>query len=161
MEIHKVGLRRRSSVHLSERRAVRDQPALGEEGTAMIESTRAAAAPQIAQRSRVANRHLAHLGQQLEEQRRFRLEQIERLSAEAAMLARAGDEARWQINRALTMAAHWALGDINAALRRLDHDSYGICERCSQPISLERLEILPMSRLCMPCQRREDGGKAA
>ncbi len=115
----------------------------------------AAAAPLIARGSVVPQRHLPHLRQQLDEQRRFRLEQIEDLCAETAVLFLTGDEARWQINRALTMAAQWALGDINAALRKLDHDAYGSCERCSQPISLERLEILPMSRLCMPCQRRE------
>jgi RNA polymerase-binding transcription factor len=126
----------------------------------MRESTHAEA-PRIAQGSLVPEHQLAYLRRQLEEQRHFRLQQIEELYAEAAMLALAGDEARWQINRALTMAAHWALGDINAALRRLDHDSYGICERCSEPISVERLEILPMSRLCMPCQRNEDGGRAA
>jgi hypothetical protein len=30
--------------------------------------------------------------------------------------------------------------------------SYGICERCTEPIPWQRLEVLPMSRLCTPCQ---------
>jgi DnaK suppressor protein len=57
------------------------------------------------------------------------------------------------------MAAEWALGDINWALRRLDHGTYGTCERCTAPIPFERLSILPMARLCMPCQRREEAAK--
>jgi RNA polymerase-binding transcription factor DksA len=50
------------------------------------------------------------------------------------------------------MAAMAALADIDAALRRLDRGSYGMCERCKTAIPLARLEILPMSRYCMRCQ---------
>jgi RNA polymerase-binding transcription factor DksA len=44
------------------------------------------------------------------------------LASEAALTA---DEARRQVIRALTMAAEWALGDINWALQRLDRGTYG------------------------------------
>jgi DnaK suppressor protein len=58
------------------------------------------------------------------------------------------------------MAAEWALGDINWALHRLDCGTYGTCERCTAPVPFERLNILPMARLCMPCQRRSEAEMA-
>ncbi len=98
---------------------------------------------------------LPRLRLRLEDQRRFRLDQIDELAAKAAEAALIADEARWQVNRALTVAAEWALGDINTALSRLEHGTYGICERCTEPIQLERLTVLPMSRLCVACQYRD------
>ena len=72
----------------------------------------------------------------------------------------AGDDARLQVTRSLFMAAEAALQEINAALARLDHGTYGTCERCHQPIPIERLEVLPTSRSCTPCQARADIGRA-
>ena len=66
------------------------------------------------------------------------------------------DQNRLQVTRALTLAAEWALSEIDSALQRLDEGSYGICERCAEPIPWERLEVLPMSRLCTPCQYLAD-----
>jgi RNA polymerase-binding transcription factor DksA len=51
------------------------------------------------------------------------------------------------------------LDDIDAALQRLEEDSYGICQRCAEPIAWERLEVLPMSRLCTPCQYLAELGR--
>jgi RNA polymerase-binding transcription factor DksA len=62
------------------------------------------------------------------------------------------DEARREINRALTAAAELVLADITAALYRLEYGGYGACEDCASGIPLERLQVLPMVRLCMPCQ---------
>jgi RNA polymerase-binding transcription factor DksA len=104
----------------------------------------------------VPKAHLPRLHAELEQQQRFRLDQIDQLASEAAL---APDEARRQVIRALMMAAEWALGDINWALQRLDRGTYGTCERCTAPIPIERLHILPMARLCMPCQRRSEASK--
>jgi DnaK suppressor protein len=76
------------------------------------------------------------------------------LAAESARATMTGDEARRQVARALTVAAESALRDIQAALCRLDRGTYGFCERCAGPIPIDRLEILPMSRWCMPCHKR-------
>jgi RNA polymerase-binding transcription factor DksA len=62
------------------------------------------------------------------------------------------DQNRLEVTRVLTLAAESALEDIDAALQRLEEDSYGICQRCAEPIAWERLEVLPMSRLCTRCQ---------
>ena len=60
---------------------------------------------------------------------------------------------------ALCLLLGTALGDINWALQRLDRGTYGTCERCTAPVPIERLNILPMARLCMPCQRRSEASK--
>ncbi|HEX3200937.1 MAG TPA: TraR/DksA C4-type zinc finger protein, partial [Actinomycetes bacterium] len=46
------------------------------------------------------------------------------------------------------------LRDVEQALERMDAGSYGLCERCGQPIGDERLEALPAARLCMTCKRQ-------
>jgi RNA polymerase-binding transcription factor DksA len=40
----------------------------------------------------------------------------------------------------LQVAAESAVGEIEAALERLENGSYGICKRCTEPIPFERLE---------------------
>lgn len=47
------------------------------------------------------------------------------------------------------------LHDIVTAIARIDKGSYGSCERCEAPISPERLEALPRSRLCVACKQKE------
>ncbi|MGV9712747.1 TraR/DksA family transcriptional regulator [Gordonia sp. NPDC003424] len=46
------------------------------------------------------------------------------------------------------------LREIDAALDRLGHGAYGICETCGAPIDPERLEVLPAARLCVTCAMR-------
>jgi DnaK suppressor protein len=41
---------------------------------------------------------------------------------------------------------------IDHALQRVQQGTYGICERCREPIDPARLEIVPEATLCMPCQ---------
>lgn len=45
------------------------------------------------------------------------------------------------------------LGDIRAALRRLDKGTYGVCARCSKPIPAGRLELRPWAETCTDCAR--------
>jgi DnaK suppressor protein len=99
---------------------------------------------------------LSTFREELDQQRRFRSEQLEELALEAAEGVATADQNRLQVTHALTLAAEWALSEIDSALQRLDEGSYGICERCAEPIPWERLEVLPMSRLCTPCQYLAD-----
>jgi DnaK suppressor protein len=46
------------------------------------------------------------------------------------------------------------LREISDALRRIDHDNYGICMECEEPISAKRLEAVPWARYCVTCQER-------
>jgi RNA polymerase-binding transcription factor DksA len=96
----------------------------------------------------------------LDQQRRFRCEQLEELEVDAAEAMASADQNRLQVTRVLTLAAEAALSEIDAALQRLEVGSYGICDRCAEPIRWERLEVLPMSRLCTPCQYLAESGRS-
>lgn len=50
-----------------------------------------------------------------------------------------------------------SLRDVEDGLTRLDRGTFGRCEGCGKPIPAERLRALPRARLCVRCQRREDG----
>ena len=86
----------------------------------------------------------------LREQRRFRLEQLQELESRSADLD--PDAPMAEVIATLRNAARTALAEVDAALTRLDEGSYGRCVDCGRWIRAERLEILPMAALCMPCQ---------
>ena len=46
------------------------------------------------------------------------------------------------------------LREVSGALHRIDHDYYGICLECDEPISAKRLEAVPWARYCVTCQER-------
>ncbi|MFG2169180.1 TraR/DksA family transcriptional regulator [Micromonospora chersina] len=52
---------------------------------------------------------------------------------------------------ALLAGARQRIADVDDALRRVDAATYGVCERCGQPIGDERLAARPFARFCMPC----------
>lgn len=49
-----------------------------------------------------------------------------------------------------------AVVDIDAALRRLEEGTYGVCEKCDEHIEVPRLQALPFVRLCVKCQSEEE-----
>jgi RNA polymerase-binding transcription factor DksA len=108
-------------------------------------------------------RQLPAIRADLDKQRRFRTERLEELAVDAVDAAEAmatADQNRFEVTRVLTLAAEAALSEIDAALQRLEEGSYGICERCGAPIPWQRLEVLPMSRLCTPCQYLAESGRS-
>jgi RNA polymerase-binding transcription factor DksA len=42
-----------------------------------------------------------------------------------------------------------SLEEVDAALKRLEDGTYGICEVCGKPIGAARLEAMPAARLCI------------
>jgi RNA polymerase-binding protein DksA len=50
------------------------------------------------------------------------------------------------------------LADIDAALRRIDDGTYGICVNCGEQIPVQRLEAYPAASLCIDCKRDAEGG---
>jgi RNA polymerase-binding protein DksA len=44
------------------------------------------------------------------------------------------------------------LGQVEAALRRLDRGEYGDCADCGEPIGMQRLMVQPAAKRCAPCQ---------
>lgn len=57
-------------------------------------------------------------------------------------------------NQAMLHNSRVLLGQVNAALARLDAGKYGICENCGEEINARRLEALPYATLCVDCQAR-------
>lgn len=57
------------------------------------------------------------------------------------------------VMKALRANLRW----VDRALRKMDVGSYGTCERCGEPIPLERLEALPWAILCVDCARKGEG----
>ncbi|MFQ5749986.1 MAG: TraR/DksA family transcriptional regulator [Planctomycetota bacterium] len=51
------------------------------------------------------------------------------------------------------------LREVHQALMRVDEGTYGICERCEQPIPPRRLEVLPYARYCVECKRKLEEGE--
>ena len=49
---------------------------------------------------------------------------------------------------------------IDAALHKMDEGTYGICESCGKPISVERLEAIPWTGLCTRCAKKQTGDHA-
>lgn len=45
---------------------------------------------------------------------------------------------------------------VERALERLDEGSYGWCERCGDPIPVERLAAFPSATLCVRCKQLEE-----
>jgi DnaK suppressor protein len=50
------------------------------------------------------------------------------------------------------------LGEIDAALLRIDAGTYGTCTSCSGEIPAARLEAYPWASLCIDCARRLERG---
>lgn len=52
-----------------------------------------------------------------------------------------------------------ALREIEEALRRLEEepDRAGVCDRCESPIAMERVELVPATRICGTCAGSTEG----
>lgn len=48
------------------------------------------------------------------------------------------------------------ISKINAALEKIDEDSYGYCEETGEPISIARLEARPIATLSLEAQERHE-----
>ena len=58
-----------------------------------------------------------------------------------------------EIDGGLEENAEHLLGEIDAALGRIDDGSYGLCSVCGRPIGEERLEAVPYATLCIDDKR--------
>ena len=50
---------------------------------------------------------------------------------------------------------------IDAALKRIQRDEFGICLDCEEPISPKRLAAVPWAAYCLECQEHRDNQRAA
>jgi len=49
---------------------------------------------------------------------------------------------------------------IDEALRRIEKNNYGLCEKCKKPISAARLQAVPHARMCIECKSAEEEKKS-
>jgi DnaK suppressor protein len=104
----------------------------------------------------------------LQQERETYVRQAESLKAEADALAEemepgdvqfdeeSGEGGTLNIERerdlALSAQARLAVEEIDHALAKIEVGTYGICERCGQPIARARLKALPQAALCVACK---------
>jgi len=105
--------------------------------------------------------HLPEIRTILEEQRRFRIDQLHSPDTAADehhvdVLDASADNARVEVSAAVQAAARQALDDIEAALHRMETGRYGHCAVCDADIPVDRLLAIPQAPLCMNCQRRAE-----
>lgn len=59
-----------------------------------------------------------------------------------------------ELDQTVVQHARTELVEIEAAIARLDSNTYGLCEVCKQPISEGRLEAMPAARYCVEDQAK-------
>jgi DnaK suppressor protein len=59
--------------------------------------------------------------------------------------------------RALVRELEGQLSSLDLALKKVEQGTYGICERCGQPIDPARLEAVPETTLCLSCKQITEG----
>ncbi len=57
---------------------------------------------------------------------------------------------------AIRINADNLLKQVNAALRRFEAGTYGLCVECNKPIDTARLKAIPYADLCMDCQLKRE-----
>ncbi len=65
-------------------------------------------------------------------------------------------EHRDDLDLALLQMRGETLSRIDAALRRLEAGTYGVCSDCEKPIAAERLGALPFAARCRPCEEARE-----
>jgi DnaK suppressor protein len=58
-----------------------------------------------------------------------------------------------ELDYGLTENEEELLTATDAALRRIEDGTYGICTNCGRPIGEERLQALPWTNLCIDCAK--------
>lgn len=48
------------------------------------------------------------------------------------------------------------LKKIEKALQKIENGTYGICENCEEPIDIRRLEVRPVTELCIKCKQEQE-----
>jgi len=63
------------------------------------------------------------------------------------------DSYQEEMTLGLLEAEEQLIEEVNAALERVDHGSFGRCQSCRGEIPRKRLKVLPYTRHCVACAR--------
>jgi RNA polymerase-binding transcription factor len=58
----------------------------------------------------------------------------------------------------ITNADRKILAMIDAALKRIANDEYGVCASCQEELQQKRLEAVPWAKNCISCQEKAEQG---
>ena len=101
----------------------------------------------------------------LEEERRKSLNQIEKLKKDdpfanpdhASDNAAVDTDVREQVGHDTIEAEikdiQKRVGDIDNALKKINKNQYGYCERCKKPVPQARLKLIPEASFCIDCEK--------
>ena len=56
---------------------------------------------------------------------------------------------------------HKLIKKIKKALARIENDTFGICEKCGEDISVKRLKARPVTTHCIDCKTKEEAFEKA
>jgi DnaK suppressor protein len=59
-----------------------------------------------------------------------------------------------ELDQSVVLRVDLELAEIEAAVRRVEDGTHGLCEACGKPIGDERLEALPAARYCVEDQTK-------
>ncbi len=51
------------------------------------------------------------------------------------------------------------LAEVEHALQKFEEGTYGLCDKCGQPLDPDRLEALPQAGLCLQCKAKNPKGR--
>lgn len=71
------------------------------------------------------------------------------------------DDEHREIQSQLATAETRELFEVENALRRLAHGTFGLCEACNEAIPVARLQALPYAIRCVKCQRTAETHRGA
>ena len=63
-----------------------------------------------------------------------------------------------ELDEGLEENADHLIGEVEAALGRIEDGTYGTCAVCGKPIASERLEAVPWATLCIEDKRAQERG---
>lgn len=94
---------------------------------------------------------------------RYREEVREARDLQDESMEEPGDLASMEVDRNLLLTFSEAdrerVEEIEAALRRMDQGTYGVCEKDGEPIPLKRLREVPWARCCAAHQTQVEEGQ--
>lgn len=100
------------------------------------------------------------LEEQLQELKNKLGEAVNELSEEPEVMPDLSDRATAETDLHFDLRvkdrAQKLIDKINEALQRIDQGTFGICERCGEPIERERLKARPIATLCIDCKTEQE-----
>jgi RNA polymerase-binding protein DksA len=89
------------------------------------------------------------------QQRIDQIQRDERLETASGQTDTAHEWENADVRDDLLNSAMRELKQLDAALKRLEQGTYGVCEVCGEPIAEKRLDVLPYATRCIECAASE------